>query len=548
MQKIFAADFDIKPGFDVSEKLIDLFDHIKNIEGEKTVIFEKGEYYIAADRCQKHKLFITNTVSESEYKEHELPRMQSVAFYLSDIRDLVVDGAGSTWIIDGKITNIAAERCDNLTIKNIEIRHKSPDMHELKVLKKDMFRVDFQADTDSSIQFAGGKPYFCGTDYRLRADENAAKAFWTGLVRQNTPNQIKRTQHPLFTAVRYKDLGNNRIRAYFPCTARFKAGDRFYIYDARRLHAGIFINTCSSVILDHIKQRFNYSLAFVAQSSSNLTVKNCEFSPGSGPLKIASMADFMQICMCRGKVRVENNLFEGAGDDCVNVHGIHFKIVKTNNNQVTVRFMHPQSYGFNPLKTGDRIVFVDPQTLLSSGSAVIQSSDLLSPYEIRLTLDTCVHAKTGMVIEDTDACPDFDFVNNTVNRIITRGILITTRGKVNIKNNHFISTTMSGVLLSDDAKSWYESGPCRDVTIENNNFDYCGADVVLIKPENAKYKGAVHKNIRIKSNCFKKYSGHAVSAKNADSILIKENQYANGFMKMKNCNHVTADHNVKRNF
>ena len=71
MQKIFAADFDIKPGFDVSEKLIDLFDHIKNIEGEKTVIFEKGEYYIAADRCQKHKLFITNTVSESEYKEHE---------------------------------------------------------------------------------------------------------------------------------------------------------------------------------------------------------------------------------------------------------------------------------------------------------------------------------------------------------------------------------------------------------------------------------------------------------------------------------------------
>lgn len=548
MQKIFAADFDIKPGFDVSEKLIDLFDHIKNIEGEKTVFFEKGEYYITADRCQRHKLFITNTVSESEYKEHELPHMQSVAFYLSDIRDLVVDGAGSTWIIDGKVTNIAAERCDNLTIKNIEIRHKSPDMHELKVIKKGMFCVDFQADADSRIQFIDRKPYFCGTDYRLRMDENAAKAFWTGLVRQNTPNKIKRTQHPLLTAVRYKDLGNNGIRAYFPCASRFKAGDRFYIYDARRLHAGIFINASSSVTLDHIKQRFNYSLAFVAQSSRDLTVKNCEFSPGCGPLKIASMADFMQICMCRGKVRVENNLFEGAGDDCVNVHGVHFKIVKTNNNQITVRFMHPQSYGFNPLKTGDRIVFVDPETLLSSGSAVIQSSDLLNPYEIRLTLDTCVHAKTGMVIEDTDACPDFDFVNNTVNRIITRGILITTRGKVNIKNNHFISTTMSGVLLSDDAKSWYESGPCRDVTIENNNFDYCGADVILIKPENAKYKGAVHKNIRIKSNCFKKYNGHAVSAKDADSILIKENQYANGFMKMRNCNHVTADHNVKLNF
>ena len=29
---------------------------------------------------------------------------------------------------------------------------------------------------------------------------------------------------------------------------------------------------------------------------------------------------------------------------------------------------------------------------------------------------------------------------------------------------------MSGILLSDDASSWYESGMCKDVTISNNVF------------------------------------------------------------------------------
>lgn len=62
------------------------------------------------------------------------------------------------------------------------------------------------------------------------------------------------------------------------------------------------------------------------------------------------------------------------------------------------------------------------------------------------------------------ACPDVDFVGNEVDRIIIRGLLITTRGKINIENNRFYSTTMSGVLLLDDADN---------VVLKNNIIVSC---------------------------------------------------------------------------
>ena len=43
----------------------------------------------------------------------------------------------------------------------------------------------------------------------------------------------------------------------------------------------------------------------------------------------------------------------------------------------------------------------------------------------------------GQVVEDVDACSGLRFANNRMTRIITRGLLITTRGKVNIENNDF---------------------------------------------------------------------------------------------------------------
>ena len=537
MTIINASQFNITSDADITENLVKLISYAKAVDGEKMVVFDKGTYYIDSKKCRKLMLYITNTVGDNEFTEDETPHLNTVAFYFEGIDNITFDGGNSVFVIDGKATNIAMENCKNITLKNIEIRHAHPDMHQLTVVGKGPFHIDFEIDRDTQYEFVDGKAYIYAKDYRYAIDRKSNSSWWIGLIRKNTPDKIKRVNHPLFSALKIKDLGNRRIRVTYPNTFRFIIGDCYYLFDVRRQYAGIFVNKCKNVRLENIKQRFNYSLALVAQDSENIDVDNIEFAPEKDSArKMASVADFVQICMCRGNVSVKNSYFDGAGDDCLNVHGVHFKITDIKDNRLTLHFMHPQSHGYNPLRVNDTIAYINSDTLLEEGTAVIEKSELLNEYEILLTVSNTDKARVGNVIENISACPNLEFENNTMTRIITRGLLITTRGKVNVKNNHFVSTSMSGILLSDDAKSWYESGMCTDVTIQNNTFDYCGQTPILIKPENKVYAGAVHKNVKLIGNTFKKYKGYCINAKDTDGIVLKGNKFSGKSIKGKNCN------------
>lgn len=545
MTKFFGKDFGIFPGEDVTKGLIGLFKEITCHQGLKKIVLEKGTYYIDSNKCNKYMLYITNTVGDEEFANDETPHLQAVAFYLENINDFVFDGNGSTFIIDGKATNMAITKCKNVIIKNLEIRHAHPDMHELKVISKKPFSVDFELDKDTLYEFKKSKLYFCGKDYRVRADKNAEKSGWIGLVRKDTPNKIKRVLHPLAYKLRMRNIGQRKIRVYYPNTRRFRLGDCYYPYDVRRQFAGIFLQQSEDITVENIAQRFNYSLAYVAQDCENLTVKAVDFSPEKDSArKMASVADFIQLSMCRGVITVSDSNFCGAGDDCLNVHGIHFKITDKTDNRLTLTFMHPQTHGFNPLRAGDTLACIDKDTLLETGSGRILSSELADENNIIVTVENPDAFIVGQVAEDVDACPNLTFRNNKMTRIITRGLLITTRGKVTIENNVFESTTMSGILLSDDAKSWYESGMCKDVTIKDNTFLYSGDTPILIKPENTRHQGAVHNNIKIIGNSFKHYDGECIFASSTDGIIIENNDFGKKeFLKTENCNDVTKINN-----
>ncbi len=540
MSQIEAAAYGILPGQEIGARLAQLTCALQTAEPGTRVVFAPGTYYIDSANCEKHTLYITNTVGDKEFRPGETPHINAVPFYLSGLKDITIDGGDSVFIINGKVTNAALEDCENITLCNLELRHAHPDMHGLRVIKKTPFTVDFAIDADTNYQVENGKLCFYGQDYRVITDHAATAAAWIGRIRKAAPQQIRRVAHPLLGYLKVRDLGQHRIRVTYPCTFRFLPGDQYYIFDVRRQFAGIFVNRCKNVALQNIRQRFNYSLALVAQDTKDLTACGLEFAPEPGsPRQMASVADFVQICMCRGQVSITDSTFDGAGDDCLNVHGIHFQITQQVGDRLTVRFMHPQSHGFNPLRVGDTLAYIDPETLLEQGRCQIQQSRLLNEYEIALTVSNTDGCRTGAVVEDMSACPDVTFANNTLTRIITRGLLITTRGHVRVQGNRFISTGMSGVLLSDDAKNWYESGMCQDVTLADNRFDFCGQTPVRILPENSRYAGAVHRHIQICNNRFDRYSGYCITAKATDDLTVTGNTFACGKpLRTKDCTQV----------
>ncbi len=480
------------PNSQVAKPLAALFAKLQADEAEKTLVFSAGTYYIDSAECDEHMLYITNTVGDAEFSADETPHKNGVALYLENVSNLTVLGNNAEFVIDGKVTNMVLQNCENVTVKDLEISHAHPDMHELKAVKIAPCFEDYEIDRDTQYTVENGRLWFYGKDYRYATDKDARKAYWIGKIKQKTPDAVARVGSPLVGALRVKELKPNLVRVYYVNAFRFRR------------------------------------------------VNKATFAPkAEDARRLASVADFLQACMCRGTFSATDSLFEGAGDDCINVHGMHFGIQSVKGNRITVKFMHPQSHGYQPFHVGDEIAFINPKTLLEQGRTTVENAVLLNEYEIELQVKSTEKAKCGEVIEDVTACPDVYFAGNTVNRIITRACLFTTRGKVLVENNHFKNNTMSGVLLSDDAKSWYESGMCCDVTVKNNVFDYCGATPILIKPENSIHAGAVHKNIQILDNKFLSYPDVCNSASSTDGIRISGNQYATDkILKTKNCQNV----------
>ena len=547
---ISASDFGVVPGREVEKELTALFKSLSETQGEKELYFEPGEYFIDASKCEKELFYITNTVGDNEFKKGEIPHENRAAFNLKGINNLYIKGDGAVFTIDGQCTNMAIRDCENITVGGITIKVVSPDMHELAAERVTPFYVDFRLDKESNYVKTSKGFAFKGTDYQVDFTDSALNAHWIGRIRKESINSLRRVGHPLLGCHKIKELDDRLFRAYYFVPRGIKKGDRYYLFDVRRKYAGIFAERCKNLTLRGIKQRFNYSLALVAQDCENVNVEKVDFSPEEGGARLmASVADFMQICMCRGDVNITDSFYQGAGDDCLNVHGIHFKIESiektAQGGELKVKFMHPQSHGFNPLRVGDDIEYIDTKSMLSKGKAKILSSSLLDEYTISLSVDSLNGGEKGMVIEDVTACPNLYFAGNELTRIITRGLLITTRGKVVVKNNIFADTQMSSILFSDDAKSWYESGMVCDAVIQGNKFLTCGSGKnIWILPENSVHEGAVHGDFLIEDNIFASPKNGGISAKSTRSVTIRNNKIvkkSKNFVTVKNVDKLTSD-------
>ena len=107
----------------------------------------------------------------------------------------------------------------------------------------------------------------------------------------------------------------------------------------------------------------------------------------------------MHFSGCKGKILIKNCVLSGAHDDAINVHGTYLSIVeKIADNQLKVRFMHKQTYGFMAFNRGDEIEFVNQETYASYGMNRVKEAVLLNPKEMLLTFEKS--SPQGLAIGD----------------------------------------------------------------------------------------------------------------------------------------------------
>lgn len=507
----------------------------KEIDGPVTVRFPKGRYDLYPDQAPERELYVSNTAgTNSSVKD------KKIGILVEDMQDVTIDGDGSELVFHGKMTEFVAINSENITFKNYSTDFEVPTVIDVTVEETDGNSAIVYVPECYNYQISGttitwlsdvspytGQRYWTATNglgYTQTYDEK------TGLT--------QREGNGLFSNVTsIEDLGNNRLKFnYSSRSSQVRPGLCYQMRYTLRDTPGTFFWKSKDINLENIDIEYLHGFGMVGQHSENITLNDVDFeAPGEKGRTTAGFADFIQMSGCKGKIDIQNCTFSNPHDDPINIHGTFNQVTRIiSENKIEVTYMHNETAGFPNYFVGDQIEFMTKGDMITVDDSIRTVTAVDGPdgqggnmgegsgslTRIILTLDRPIPESVQVnshVVENITYTPDVYIANNIFKETPTRGILCTTRGEVVIEKNYFDGMGMASIYISDDAQSWYESGPCRNVTIRDNVFSRPRATAILVEPTNptVNTNTTVHSNFTIADN---KFYLPAVQVLNAKSV------------------------------
>ena len=475
--------------------------------------FAHGRFDVFPDSLYREPLHISNT-NDVPYEP------KAIALCIRNSHHVQVTGRGARLIMRGKIIETFINQSENVHVEGLSYDYHRPTVSELKATTVTALYADLEIHPQSAYSIKDSLLTWEGEGWRYQPGD-----YWQ--VFEPASGYVYR-QGIQFSTLKIAGTGTHRIRAYFSKNPGFTAGSIYQNRDVTRDCAGIVLMRSENISLKKLRIYFMHGMGVVSQFCRNIAIDDLTVKPEEHSGKTcAAWADILHFSGCSGKIMVANSYLSAANDDAINVHGTHVRITeKLTDNKLKVRFMHGQTYGFDPFVPGDTADFIRAESLRSFGTNVVSGVEQLNDKEFILTFENAVpyNLKENDVLENVTQTPSVWVHHTTLTLVPTRGMLVTTRRKVVIENNHFLRTRYSAILVEDDAESWYESGVVRDVSIRKNTFVDCGGPVISIHPENHLYDGPVHQNITILHNTFQLKNTKIFTAKSTRNITISQNR------------------------
>ena len=490
-----------------------------------TLRFLPGVHTVGGEKLLRLPLFVSNSQDTTDPKP--------VALFFQDVRHFRVEGGGvagpgkTTLLCAGRVVQLLNERVEDVTFSGLVFDLLRPTVSEFRALEIGPARAVIQIAEGSDYTVENGRFFWRGDwgkgHLLCQQAEPAEGRTWRAKVPRGWTSDGQ--TEALATA-----LGERRVRLEFPGgEPGLEAGRQYQFRHTTRDSVGVHNTRSKDVVFRDCDFYALTNMGFVSQFTENITYQRVNVAPPAGSLRTcAAWADIFQFSNCRGELLVEDCRLSGMQDDAINVHGTHLRIVeRPTENQLLVRFMHKQTYGFAAFAPGDEVAVISHASLreyAGNPRRKVIAVERRTDKEWLLSLDGFAPAfEADDVVDNITWHPNLTARRNHVSLSPVRGFLITTRGRVVIEDNVFDRCAMPAILVENDAEGWFESGPVRDLLIRRNRFVGSG---IVISPH-AKFftPGApVHENIRIVDNVFEKLGGGvAVAARGVAKLVITGN-------------------------
>lgn len=533
------------PGTDATRLLQQAIDKAATYRGRPTVIrLATAQYDISRTEATARLFHVSNTTTVQENPDPT----KHIGLHFKGLKNVTFDGNGARLVTHGEMTSFLLDECENVTLQNFTLDADDPSLAEATVMEVGDGYAVLRTARDTRYEITPeGQLYWTGHGWR----------FTGGIAQVYNPadNSSLRAASPMDRLLKAAELRPGLLWMQYAGRPNMKVGTTYQMRHSYRTEVCGCISRSKNIMLRDIDFNFLGNFGIVGQFSENLTYDHLRCAPAYESDRTgAGFADFVQMSGCKGLVKITDCHFEGAHDDPINVHGTHLKVTEWRSaRQAVVRFMHGQTFGFTPFVKGDDVELVSAHSLLALQSLKVTASEQLNDYEWLLTFNRDVNAaaraEDNVAVENVTWTPTVEIRNNYFARIPTRGILVSTRRPVLIEQNVFFRMPMASILISDDARSWYESGPAHNVTIRHNKFVECSSPVLLLWPENDRYDGPVHKNITVTHNTFSfidPANPVVIKARSVEGLTVKDNHYdtevpAAQLFDLHDCTNVVAE-------
>ncbi len=350
-----------KDGFD-NQNVYEAVQMASNNKGKPvTIKLHPGVYDFSRSESVEKLYYVSNTTSESENPNP----LKHIALLLKDLKNVTIDGSGSTLMMTGEMTSFVVDNCKNIILKNFNIDHSNPTQTECTVKEVGDDYLIVEVHPTSQYKIENEKLVWYGDGW----------SFGGGIAQSYDPEKdvTWRSWSPMDGLQKAVELRPNLLYLQYEKKPQARPGIVFQMRDGIRDEVCGFINRSENVRLENVNFYYLGNFGVVGQYSENISFDHCNFmpKPGSGRTN-AGFADFIQVSGCKGKVQISNCNFSGAHDDPINVHGTHLKVMEyLDEKTVRVRFMHHQTYGFEAFFKGDEVELVNAESLCKVWSGKI---------------------------------------------------------------------------------------------------------------------------------------------------------------------------------
>lgn len=418
---------------------------------------------------------------------------------------------GVTLLFDGFFEPISLRNCRNISISSLTIDHRRKPYSRGYI---ESANLDERGDGELLVHFTCDMP----------------DAFNHPRLAVYCPDTGTFLYDPFSIVEQKRDSGTTFTLRVKGAQKQY-VGTDLYVWHFYHSRPAVCIQNAENICLNDITIHSHHGMGIVGHLSRDITITGLSVVPSSGE-RMSTDTDATHFASCYGNLVMRNCVFEGQGDDAVNVHNYYHAITPLGGRQYNLRCLatdgtHTQAVDLPAVN--DIMQLTRRGTLERVGEYTVVESHKNADGTCDIILNEKLPEDTdNYYLENISACPDFVFSHCRVRNHKARSVLIKTK-RATVEHCIFEHSDLTAVVVSAE-EMWGEGTSSEHVEILNNVFIDCAmrgdrASAIDVFTASKQGTGKQHKEIIVRNNTIICPQGlEGISIENTEKAIVENNR------------------------